>query len=144
MINELINSINEMLVEKFPDAKIFLSKSGKEVERPSFFIRYVTSKQKDLNRNSNVNNITMKIIYYPPLDDSMNADLIARNEIWDTMRELFSSAYIKVLDRSARIKKLRGRSKSTEIHLKLKIKFTQDKTFNTPQSPTADTINLKF
>lgn len=144
MINELINSINEMLVEKFPDAKIFLSKSGKEVERPSFFIRYVTSKQKDLNRNSNVNNITMKIIYYPPLDDSMNADLIARNEIWDIMRELFSSAYIKVLDRSARIKKLRGRSKSTEIHLKLKIKFTQDKTFNTPQSPTAEKINLKF
>lgn len=52
MINELINSINEMLVEKFPNTKIYTSKLEKEIVRPSFFIRYVTSRQADLNRNS--------------------------------------------------------------------------------------------
>lgn len=36
MINELINSINEMLVEKFPNTKIYTSKLEKEIVRPSF------------------------------------------------------------------------------------------------------------
>lgn len=144
MINELINSINEMLVEKFPGTKVYVSKLEKDLIRPSFFIRYITSKQKDLNRNSYTNNITMKIIYYPPLDEFMNADLMAQNEIWDTMREIFSSGYIKVLDRAVKIKKSRGRANNTEIHLKLKLDFTQDRTFNTPQSPKANSINLKF
>lgn len=144
MINELINSINGMLVEKFPNTNVYVSKLEKEVIRPSFFIRYITSKQKDLNRNSYTNNITMKIIYFPPVDEFMNTDLTAQNEVLDTMREIFSSGYIKVSDRAAKIKKLRGRSKNTEIHLKLKIDFTADRTFNTPQSPNADTINLKF
>ena len=144
MINDLINSINVMLVEKFPNAKVYVSKSDEEFIRPSFFIRYITSKQNDLNRNSYTNDITMKIIYFAPLDEFMNADLMAQNEIWDTMREIFSGGYIKVLDRAAKIKKLRGRSKNSEIHLKFKINFTQDKTFNIPESPKADTINLKF
>lgn len=144
MINELINSINEMLAVKFPDAKVYLSKSEKEFSRPSFFIRYVTSRQKDFNRNSYLNVITMKIIYFPELDEFMNADLIAQNEVWDTMREIFSSGYIKVLDRAAKIRKSRGRAKNTEIHLKLKIDYIQDRIFNTPQSPKAEKINLKF
>ncbi|EHJ00880.1 hypothetical protein CDLVIII_4368 [Clostridium sp. DL-VIII] len=38
MINELINSINEMLAVKFPDTKVYLSKSEKDFSRPSFFI----------------------------------------------------------------------------------------------------------
>lgn len=144
MINELVNSINGMLAEKFPSTKVYVSKLEKEFIRPSFFIRYITSKQEDLNRNSYTNNITMKIIYFAPLDEFMNADLVSQNEIWDTMREIFSGGYIKVLDRAAKIKKLRGRAKNTEIHLKLKVDFIQDKTFNTPQSPNAETINLKF
>lgn len=144
MINELVNSINGMLAEKFPSTKVYVSKLEKEFIRPSFFIRYITSKQEDLNRNSYTNNITMKIIYFAPLDEFMNADLVSQNEIWDTMREIFSGGYIKVLDRAAKIKKLRGRAKNTEIHLKLKVDFIQDKTFNTPQSPKAETINLKF
>jgi len=144
MINDLINSINLMLVEKFPNTKVYVSKLEKEVTRPSFFIRYITSKQKDLNRNSYTNNITMKIIYFAQLDELMNVDLMAQNEVWDTMRELFSSGYIKVLDRAAKIRKLRGRSKNTEIHLKLKIDFTEERTFNKPESPKAEKIKLKF
>lgn len=144
MINELINSINEMLAVKFPDTKVYLSKSEKEFSRPSFFIRYVTSRQKDFNRNSYLNVITMKIIYFPELDELGNTDLIAQNEVWDTIREIFSSGYIKVLDRAAKIRKSRGRAKNTEIHLKLKIDYIQDRIFNTPQSPKAEKINLKF
>ena len=144
MINEIINSINGMLVQKFPNTKVYVSKLEKDILRPSFFIRYVTSRQEELNRNSYTNRITMKIIYFPPLDESMNVDLMAQNEVWDTMRELFSSGYIKVLDRAAKIRKLRGRSKNTEIHLKLKIDFTEERTFNKPESPKAEKIKLKF
>lgn len=144
MINDLINSINVILVQKFPNTKVYLSQSEKEVTRPSFFIRYITSKQKDLNRNSYLDNITMKIIYFAPLDEFMNTDLVSQNEILDAMREIFSSGYIKVLDRAVKIKKLRGRSKNTEIHLKLKIDFIQDKIFNTSESPKAETINFKL
>ncbi|WP_297429102.1 DUF6838 family protein [Clostridium sp.] len=144
MINEIISSINGMLVEKFPNTKIYASKLEKDFTRPSFFIRYITSRQENLNRNSYLNIITMKIIYFPPLDENMNADFTAQNEVWDTMREIFSSGYIKVLDRAAKVRKLRGRAKNTEIHLKLKLEFTEDRAFNTPQSPKADTINLNF
>ena len=144
MINDLINSINVMLVEKFPYTKVCVSKLEKEIIRPSFFIRYITSRQTDLNRNSYLNIITIKIIYYPPLDELMNVDLIAENEVWDAMREIFSGGYIKVLDRAVKIRKLRGRSKNTEIHLKLKVDFTQDRIFNTPESPKADKINFKI
>ena len=144
MINEIINSINGLLVEKFPNTKIYMSKLEKDFERPSFFIRYITSRQENLNRNSYLNIITMKIIYYPPLDELSNADLIAQNEVWDTMREIFSSGYIKILDRAAKVRRLRGRAKSTEIHLKLKLEFTEDRIFSKPQSPKADKINLNF
>ena len=144
MVNEIINSINGLLVEKFPNTKVYMSKLEKDFTRPSFFIRYITSRQENLNRNSYLNIITMKIIYYPPLDEQMNGDLTAQNEVWDTMREIFSSGYIKVLDRAAKVRRLRGRAKNAEIHLKLKLEFTEDRTFNIPQSPKADTINLKF
>lgn len=144
MINELINSIDNMLVEKFPNTKVYVSKLEKDFIRPSFFIRYITSRQKDLNRNSYLNVITIKVIYFPPLDELMNADLILENEVWDTMREIFSSGYIKVKDRAAKIRKLRGRAKNTEIHLKLKIDFTQDRIFDTPQSIKAEKVNFKF
>ena len=60
MINELINSINGMLIEKFPNTKIYTSKLEKDFKRPSFFIRYITSRQLELNRNSYLNIITMK------------------------------------------------------------------------------------
>ena len=144
MINELINSINNMLVEKFPNTKVYVSKSEKDFIRPSFFIRYITSRQKDLNRNSYLNVITIKIIYYPPLDELMNVDLVSQNEVFDKMREIFSSGYIKVSDRAAKIRKLRGRTKNTELHLKLKIDFTQDRIFNTPESPKADKVKFNF
>lgn len=144
MINEIINSINGVLVEKFPNTKVYMSKLEKDFIRPSFFIRYITSRQENLNRNSYLNIITMKIIYFPPLDEFMNADLVAQNEALDTMREIFSNGYIKVLDRAAKIRRLRGRAKNTEIHLKLKLEFTEDRIFNTPQSPKADKINLNF
>ncbi|MDR3598136.1 DUF6838 family protein [Clostridium sp.] len=144
MINEIINSISGLLVEKFPNTKVYVSKSEKDFIRPSFFIRYITSRQENLNRNSYLNIITMKIFYFPPLDENMNVDMIAQNEVWDTMREIFSSGYIKVLDRAAKVRRLRGRTKNTEIHLKLKLEFTEDRIFNTPESPKADTINLNF
>lgn len=144
MINELVNSINNMLVENFPSTKVYLSKTEKDFIRPSFFIRYITSRQKDLNRNSYLNVITIKIIYFPPLDELMNVDLVSQNEVFDRMREIFSSGYIKVLDRAAKIRKLRGRVKNTELHLKLKIDFTQDRIFNTPESPKADKVKFNF
>jgi hypothetical protein len=144
MINELINSINNMLVENFPSTKVYLSKTEKDFIRPSFFIRYITSRQKDLNRNSYLNVITIKIIYFPPLDELMNVDLVSQNEVFDRMREIFSSGYIKVLDRAAKIRKLRGRVKNTELHLKLKIDFTQDRIFNTPESPKAEKVKFNF
>lgn len=144
MINELVNSINNMLVENFPSTKVYLSKTEKDFIRPSFFIRYITSRQKDLNRNSYLNVITIKIIYFPPLDELMNVDLVSQNEVFDKMREIFSSGYIKVLDRAAKIRKLRGRVKNTELHLKLKIDFTQDRIFNTPESPKADKVKFNF
>ncbi|MFT8350103.1 DUF6838 family protein [Clostridium saccharoperbutylacetonicum] len=144
MINELINSINNMLIENFPSTKVYLSKTEKDFIRPSFFIRYITSRQKDLNRNSYLNVITIKIIYFPPLDELMNVDLVSQNEVFDKMREIFSSGYIKVLDRAAKIRKLRGRVKNTELHLKLKIDFTQDRIFNTPESPKADKVKFNF
>lgn len=144
MINELVNSINNMLVENFSSTKVYLSKTEKDFIRPSFFIRYITSRQKDLNRNSYLNVITIKIIYFPPLDELMNVDLVSQNEVFDKMREIFSSGYIKVLDRAAKIRKLRGRVKNTELHLKLKIDFTQDRIFNTPESPKADKVKFNF
>jgi hypothetical protein len=144
MINGIINSISGLLVEKFPNTKVYVSKSEKDFIRPSFFIRYITSRQENLNRNSYLNIITMKIFYFPPLDENMNVDMIAQNEVWDTMREIFSSGYIKVLDRAAKVRRLRGRTKNTEIHLKLKLEFTEDRIFNKPESPKADTINLNF
>jgi hypothetical protein len=144
MINELVNSINNMLVENFPSTKVYLSKTEKDFIRPSFFIRYITSRQKDLNRNSYLNVITIKIIYFPPLDELMNVDLVSQNEVFDKMREIFSSGYIRVLDRAAKIRKLRGRTKNTELHLKLKIDFTQDRIFNTPESPKADKVKFNF
>ncbi|WP_459480245.1 phage tail terminator family protein [Clostridium saccharoperbutylacetonicum] len=144
MINELVNSINNMLVENFPSTKVYLSKTEKDFIRPSFFIRYITSRQKDLNRNSYLNVITIKIIYFSPLDELMNVDLVSQNEVFDRMREIFSSGYIKVLDRAAKIRKLRGRVKNTELHLKLKIDFTQDRIFNTPESPKADKVKFNF
>lgn len=144
MINDLINSIKVMLIDKFPNIKVYVSKSDKEFTRPSFFIRYFYSKQTDLNRNTYLNNITIKVIYFAPLDEYMNIDLMAQNEIWDTMRNIFSSGYIKVLDRAVKINSLRGRYKDTEIHLKINLDFIQDRIFNTPESPKAETINLKF
>ncbi|MBC2478632.1 hypothetical protein HGI39_29010, partial [Clostridium beijerinckii] len=77
-------------------------------------------------------------------DELMNVDLVSQNEVFDKMREIFSSGYIKVLDRAAKIRKLRGRTKNTEIHLKLKIDFTQDRSFNTPESPKADKVKFNF
>lgn len=144
MINEIINSINGLLAEKFPSTKVYVSKSEKDFIRPSFFIFYITSRQEDLNRNSYLNIITMKIVYFPKLDENGNVDFVAQNEVLDTMREIFSSGYIKVLDRAAKIRRLRGRAKKTEIHLKLKLEFTEDRIFNKPQSPKADKINLNF
>lgn len=144
MINEIINSINGMLIEKFPNTKVYTSKLEKDFARPSFFIHYITSRQIDLNRNSYLNIMTVKIIYYPPLDEFMNVDLIGQNQVWDVMRETFSSGYIKVLDRAVKIRRLRGRAKNTEIHLKLKLEFTEDRIFNKTESPKAEAINFKF
>lgn len=144
MINDLIDAINLMLVEKFPKTKVYVTYSKKGFDRPSFFISYVSGKQDDLNRNAYTGNINIQVVYFSPLDDYMNVDLMAQNQEWDEIRSVFSSGYIKVGDRAAKIKELTGGPRDSEIYLNINIDFTQDRIFNTPDVPVAQEVDFQY
>lgn len=46
MVNEIIDSINGLLVEKFPNTKVYMSKLEKDFTRPSFLFAILPAGRK--------------------------------------------------------------------------------------------------
>lgn len=144
MINDIINAINVVIVSKFPTVPVYVSNQGEGFKRPSFFITYVQGTTEDLNRWIYNNNLLIQIIYFAPLDDYKNVDAINQYDTSDTLKKAFAQGFVQVGDRAAKIKKITGGPRDSEVYLTLDIDLTDERIDTSTPAATAGNVNINI
>jgi hypothetical protein len=144
MLNDVINSINAVIVEKFPSVPVEVNNQGEGFKRPSFFITNIQESTEDLTRWIYNNNMLIQIVYFAPLDDYNNVDSINQNDTSDTLKKAFAQGFIKVGDRAAKIKKITGGPRDAEVYLTLDIDLTDERIDTSEPAPIAGSVKINI
>jgi hypothetical protein len=143
MITEIIDAISTAIAQK-NDSIIYLNNQPEGFERPSFFISQITYGNEIYNKSVMNNNIFIQIVYFAPYADDYNSvDVVNQYEVFDTLKDIFKSKYIKVVDRAAKITQMTGAPRDAEIYLTLNISLTES-TQVVEDVPVAETINFNI
>lgn len=144
MLNEVIDSVNAVIVENFPDIEVNVTNQGEGFKRPSFFITSIQNTTEDMNRWIYNNNMLIQIVYFSPLDDYQNVDSINQNDTSDKLKKAFAQGFIKVGDRAAKIKNITGGPRDGEVYLTLDIDLTDERIDTSAPAETAGSVKINI
>ena len=98
-INDVIGAINDEIVKAYPGDMVYVNLIPKDFERPSFLLMLESFNQTDANRTTVSIEMSVSITCYIKIDGHYNIETSALADRVDTVRSIFSSGYLSVIDR---------------------------------------------
>lgn len=134
---DIIDSINDIIVELYPTCTVYIQKVPKDFDRPSFFIQLVTGASTDANVSLTDENVIIEVVYFAPVDDFNIEDEINELAVSSTLRNTFKKGYLKVQDRALKITKLSSTPRDSEVYMSLQFEYLDSRyDDNDPDNPT--------
>jgi hypothetical protein len=140
---KIIDELNHLLVENYPDYTVYINKVLDGFERPSFFIEYVMDDSGEENKNITEEKLLLQLIYFGNEDEYGEVDSIEQQLVLNKLKGLFKLGFIKVEDRAIRIK-ASGKLVDGEIGLSLTFSYYEQKTEEDPSTQHELMGEIKF
>jgi hypothetical protein len=135
-IQNIIDSINSILVEQYPTCTVYIQKVPEGFKRPSFFIQLITGDSKDCTATLTNENLIFQIVYFAPISDYYIEDELNQISIADIIKKVFKKGYVKVEDRAIKITNFQSTARDEEIYTTLELEYIDDRfDDNDPNNP---------
>jgi len=130
-INDVIDEINRLIIEKYPTFTAYIDDVPKNFERPSVLIEFVSGNSKRANYKTVNQVFYFTITYFSNLNnyhdaDNHDADNLGLNDVLCGILEIFRTGIIGAGDRSINIKATTGGRNDNEIYIDLQTDFYDD------------------
>lgn len=124
LMQGIIDAVCNLILSEYPGYTIYQEDWQEGFDRPSFYVPFIQETQTDKNKTFYARNIIIYVVFYAPLSANNNPDKAVQYAVYENLRELFSSGYFQVGDRSVKIRQLTGGPKGKEIYLGLNLDVT--------------------
>jgi hypothetical protein len=123
---KIIDEVNKLLVQEYPQYPVYINKVPNNFERPSFFIKFIIESSEDVNRSVSAESVYLQLIYFANEDEYGITDSIEQQEGLRKLKTIFSAGYIRVEDRAVKVKAT-GKTVDGEIALDMAFSYYEEK-----------------
>lgn len=133
---KIMDAINGLLVEKYPNHTVYIDPCPKQFERPSFLIEIITVDQEAVNRRTIQETVYITITCFDETDDYKHSDTTNLLTVQQGVLDIFRSGYILVDGRAVKVKASSGGRDFDKAFVDVQVEYFEDR------SDTADTTPL--
>ena len=125
--NEILDAVNRLLVEHWPDRTVYCNTIPQEFTRESFALLESFYKVEDGGPDCVEITAGYTILGYLPPDKRGNVDRLGLGILLRDMQDLFRCGYLPVSDRALRVTECSGSIEEGEAFLDLQLTFYDDR-----------------
>lgn len=143
-IKDLMTAINKKIADAFPYT-VYVNRCPKDFVRPSFWIQYVTTSRRDVNRSTVAKTAYFTITCFTQVDEHYEADQEELIELQEEIIQLFSDGFVAVDDRAIKVQSSTGGVDFDRAYIDLQFEYFDDRNNEADETPLMLTIttNLK-
>lgn len=124
---QIRDAINQLLVEKLQAETVYINRCPKDFKRPSFWLETVRRDTDDVNFSTIKVNVYFSITCFIGMDAYGNSDSMELTNVQDAVVNLFRSGYMKVGDRSLKVKANTAGYDNDRSYVDLQFEFFDDR-----------------
>lgn len=126
-IMKIINAVNKMLYQAYPDSDFHIQEIPEGFKRPSFFIDLISDSSKDNNILLTDDKVNIQVVYFAPENEHKIRLKENQLEVYSNIKSLFKKGFVQVEDRAVKIENLEGAPRDNEVYLTIDFSFTEEK-----------------
>jgi len=142
--NQIVDAINRLLVEKYPERTVYVNRCPEKFERPSFLIESVKTSGDSASRKTVKQNAYFTITCFEPVNKFGNSDDGKLLDVQDAIMNLFRQGYVKVDDRALAVNASTGGSDFDRSYVDLQLEYYDDRSDEAGNTPLMGDVELKL
>ncbi|MEA4893317.1 MAG: hypothetical protein VB085_12295 [Peptococcaceae bacterium] len=120
---DILNAINRILTEAYPEYKVYIDLCPDGYERPSFLLQHAATVREDVNRSTVSEKVEFILFIHEDVDDYSGSSTLTLSEIQQAVLDLFRSGALQVGDRWLRIHAQAGVRDFNVARLTLRVEY---------------------
>ena len=140
---DILTVINQLLVEKYPQVAVYVSRCPINFIRPSFFIEHVSTNSKDNNCKTVVQTVYFTITCFMETDSHYNVDAESLMERQTEVLSIFRNGYITIVDRAVKVQASSSGFADGEAYVELQFEYCDDRSDETEDTTLINTVTTK-
>ncbi|QEY35929.1 hypothetical protein FL966_05875 [Caproiciproducens galactitolivorans] len=140
-----MESVNDLLVDQLNAECVYLNRTPKDFERPSYLIEAISNELGSVNCRTVKQTVYLTITCFAVVDAFGNSDDGVLVNLQDGVLNLFRKGYLKVADRALEVQASTGGADFDRSYVDLQLEFYDDRSDETDTAPLMKEIewNLK-
>lgn len=133
---KILDAINDLLVQKYPNHTVYIDLCPEKFERPSFLLEVSTVDQRPVNRSTIQETVYLTITCFDTIDDYSRSDTVELLTVQQGVMDMFRGGYLKVENRAIGVKASSGGRDFDRAYIDLQFEYCEDRTeavSNTPR-----------
>ena len=141
---DIIEEINKIIEEKFPDDTVYINLQPKDFTRPCTVIELVDVERTDASRNTISVVASFAITCFTEIDGHYRSDLERLVERQHEIIDLFACGYLKVGDRCLHLSAGTGGAESAFSYIDIRLEYFDDRPTISEEYPIAESVATKI
>jgi len=138
--NSIIDAVNDLLVEKYPKAPVYVNLRPKDFERPSFLVELVDMKRADVNYSTVSVAAKIAVTCFVDVDGRYNSDVVKLAEKQGGVMDMFANGYLAVGDRCISVEAAEGGIDFSDCYVDLQLAYFDDRPIPGETLPLMDAV----
>lgn len=140
---DIMTAINKKIVETFPYA-VYIQRCPKDFVRPSFWIEYVTTSRRDVNRSTVAKTVFFTITCFAPLDKHNRVNPEELMKFQEDVIQLFADGFLTVGDRAIKVQSSTGGIDDDRAYIDLQFEFFDNRSDAVDDTPLIRSVEIKL
>ena len=143
-IKDILDSVEDLMQERFPDHKAYRNMVRQGFERPAFLVAAGKQTMADATARTVDRSMQVKVTLFAEVDDYHDSHLDALGESMASIMELFSCRAISVSDRYLDIGDVTGEIGYDYAECTIPLSWQDDRDLNEPEYQPARNLDLEI
>jgi hypothetical protein len=140
---DILTAINQLLVEKYPGAAVYINLCPENFIRPGFYIEHVSTSSRDKSCKTIEQTVYYTITCFIETDSHYNVDAENLMERQTEVLNLFRKGYVTVGGRAVKVKASNSGFNNGEAYVELQFEYCDDRSDSTDDTELMRTISTK-
>lgn len=143
-IADIITEINRLIADSFPVYAVYIQRCPKDFIRPSFFLEYIKTSKRDVNRTVVEKTVYITITCFEKIDKYYRSNPCKLTELQEKALELFNSGFISVGDRAIKVQSSTGGLDLDCAYIDLQFEYFDNRTDAEDTTPLMKSVTTNL